>query len=169
MTSGMPDYYEEKGPDGKTGFDLFVADPARIWTPEETINRARNALKPHFAPGHGLYYSDTNYQLLGKIIERVTHTSLANALHRYLLGPLGLRHTWLTGTPEPQGLPAPAHVFDQQLDITKVRSEDYWADGGLVANPRSCSSTGSTPPARPGCYADTTRSALGSRTSVNAT
>ena len=135
MTSGMPDYYEEKGPDGKTGFDLFVADPARIWTPEETINRARNALKPHFAPGHGLYYSDTNYQLLGKIIERVTHTSLANALHRYLLGPLGLRHTWLTGTPEPQGLPAPAHVFDQQLDITKVRSEDYWADGGLVATP----------------------------------
>ena len=135
MTSGIPDYYEEKGPDGKTGFDLFVADPATTWTPDETIKRARTALKPHFAPGHGLYYSDTNYQLLGKIVQRVTHTSLANALQRFLLGPLGLRHTWLTGTPEPQGLAAPAHVFDQQLDITKVRSEDYWADGGLVATP----------------------------------
>jgi len=135
MTSGIPDYYEEKGPDGKTGFDLFVADPAKTWTPDETINRARTALKPHFAPGHGLYYSDTNYQLLGKIIERVTHTSLADALQRYLLGPLVLRHTWLTGTPEPQGLAPPAHAFDQQLDVTKVRSEDYWADGGLVATP----------------------------------
>jgi D-alanyl-D-alanine carboxypeptidase len=135
MTSGIPDYYEEKGPDGKTGYDLFIADPAKIWTPAETINRARTALKPHFAPGRGLYYSDTNYQLLGRIIERVTHTSLANALQRYLLGPLGLRHTWLTGTPEPQGLPAPAHVFDHQRDVTKVRSEDYWADGGLVATP----------------------------------
>ena len=135
MTSGLPDYYVEKGPDGKTGFDLFVADPAKTWTPEEMINRARTALKPHFAPGHGLYYSDTNYQLLGRIIERVTHTSLANALRRYMLGPLKLRHTWLTGTPEPQGLPAPAHVFDQQRDITKVRSEDYWADGGLVSTP----------------------------------
>ncbi len=135
MTSGIPDYYEEKGPDGKTGFDLFVADPAKTWTADETINRARTALKPHFAPGHGLYYSDTNYQLLGKLIERVTHTSLANALQSYVLGPLRLRHTWLTGTPEPQGLAAAAHVFDQQRDITKVRSEDYWADGGLVSTP----------------------------------
>jgi D-alanyl-D-alanine carboxypeptidase len=135
MTSGIPDYYEEKGPDGKTGFDLFVADPAKTWTPDEMINRARTALKPHFAPGRGLYYSDTNYQLLGKIIERVTHTSLAKALQRDVLGPLGLRHTWLTGTPEPQGLAAPAHVFDHQRDITNVRSEDYWADGGLVSTP----------------------------------
>ena len=99
------------------------------------IDRARTALKPHFAPGHGLYYSDTNYQLLGRIIERVTHTSLANALQRYVLGPLKLRHTWLTGTPEPMGLAAPAHVFDHQRDITNVRSEDYWADGGLVSTP----------------------------------
>ncbi len=135
MTSGIPDYYEEKGPDGKTGFDLFVADPAKTWTPDEMINRARTALKPHFPPGHGLYYSDTNYHLLGKIIERVTHTSLANALQRYVLAPLGLRHTWLTGTPAPSGLAAPAHVFDHQRDITTVRSKDYWADGGLVATP----------------------------------
>lgn len=136
MTSGIPNYYEEKGPDGKTGFDLFVADPAKVWTVEEMVNRARTALKPHFAPGHGLYYSDTNYELLGKIIERVTHTSLANDLQHYVFGPLGLRHTWLIGTPEPKGLAAPAHVFDHQLDITKVRSSrDYWADGGLVATP----------------------------------
>jgi D-alanyl-D-alanine carboxypeptidase len=135
MTSGIPDYYDEKGSDGKTGLDLFVADPARTWTVQEMIDRARTALEPHFAPGHGLYYSDTNYQLLGKIIERVTHTSLANTLKRYLLGPLGLRHTWLTGTPPPRGLAAPAHVFDHQRDVTGVRAEDYWADGGLVSTP----------------------------------
>jgi D-alanyl-D-alanine carboxypeptidase len=135
MTSGIPDYYEEKGPDGKTMFDLFVAGPAKTWTPDEMIDRARTDLKPHFVPGHGLYYSDTNYQLLGKIIERVTHTSLGSALQSYVLRPLRLRHTWLTGTPEPQGVPAPAHVFDNQRDITKVRSEDYWADGGLVSTP----------------------------------
>ena len=135
MTSGIPDYYEEKGKDGKTGFELFLADPTKTWTPEETINRARTALTPHFAPGTGLYYSDTNYQLLGKVIDRVTHTTLANALQRYDLGPLGLRHTWLTGSPEPPGLPPPAHVFDHNRDVTTVRSKDYWADGGLVATP----------------------------------
>ena len=135
MTSGIPDYYEEKGPDGKTMFDLFVGDPAKTWTPDETINRARTDLTPHFAPGDGLYYSDTNYQLLGEIVEQVSHTSLANTLHSYVLGPFGLRHTWLTGTPAPQDIAAPAHVFDQQRDVTKVRSEDYWADGGLVSTP----------------------------------
>lgn len=136
MTSGIPDYYEEKGTDGKTGYDLFLDDPARTWTPVELISRARTDLTPHFPPGKGLYYSDTNYQLLGKIIENVTRTSLASALQNYLFRPLGLRHTWLTGSPEPAGLPAPAHVFDHQQDITTVRaSTDYWADGGLVATP----------------------------------
>ena len=135
MTSGIADYYEEKGTDGKTGYDQFLADPARTWTPGELVTRARTDLKPHFAPGKGLYYSDTNYQLLGMIIEHVTRTSLATALQNYVFRPLGLRHTWLTGSPGPAGLAAPAHVFDHQRDITTVRAKDYWADGGLVATP----------------------------------
>ena len=92
MTSGIPDYYEEKGTDGKTGYDLFLADPARTWTAAEMINRARTDLTPRFAPGQGLYYSDTNYQVLGTIIENITRTSLAGALQNYLFRPLGLRH-----------------------------------------------------------------------------
>jgi D-alanyl-D-alanine carboxypeptidase len=137
MTSGLPDYYAETGKDGKTGFDLFLEHPAKKWTPEQDISRTRTELKPHFAPGTGLYYSDTNYQLLGKVIESVTHTSLAKALQHYELGPLGLRHTWLIGSREPRGLAPPAHVFDHNRDITTVRSsKDYWADGGLVSTPR---------------------------------
>ena len=136
MTSGIPDYYEETGPDGKTGFDLFIEDPSKTWTPAETIDRARTDLKPHFPPGTSLYYSDTNYQLLGEVIEAVTHTSLGNALHGYLFGPLGLRHTWLIGyTPKGFASSAVAHVFDHQRDITTVRSKDFWADGGLISTP----------------------------------
>jgi D-alanyl-D-alanine carboxypeptidase len=135
MTSGIADYYEEKGKDGKTMLDLFIKDPARTWTVGEMIDRARTDLKPHFPPGKGLYYSDTNYQLLGKIIENVTRTSLADALQNYVFRPLGLQHTWLIGSPEPLGLAAPAHAFDHQLDITMVRAKDYWADGGLVSTP----------------------------------
>jgi D-alanyl-D-alanine carboxypeptidase len=136
MTSGLPDYYAETGKDGKTGFDLFLEHPAKTWTPEQDIDRARTELKPHFAPGTGLYYSDTNYQLLGMVIERVTHTTLAKALQRYELGPLGLRHTWLIGSHAPGSLAPPGHVFDHNRDITTVRSgTDYWADGGLVSTP----------------------------------
>ena len=47
------------------------------------ISRARTDLTAHFPPGKGLYYSDTNYQLLGTIIENVARTSLASALQNY--------------------------------------------------------------------------------------
>ncbi len=51
MTSGIPDYYEEKGTDGKSTFDLFVQHPEKTWTVDEMIQRARDELKPHFPPG----------------------------------------------------------------------------------------------------------------------
>jgi CubicO group peptidase (beta-lactamase class C family) len=41
----------------------------------------------------GLYYSDTHYQLLGLIVEAVTHTSLSTALQDHLFRPLGLHRT----------------------------------------------------------------------------
>ena len=44
MTSGIPDYYEEKGTDGKSMSDLFVQRPEKTWTVDELIQRARDAL-----------------------------------------------------------------------------------------------------------------------------
>ncbi len=41
MTSGIADYYEEKGTDGKSMFDLFVQNPEKTWTVDEMIQRAR--------------------------------------------------------------------------------------------------------------------------------
>ena len=136
MTSGLPDYYEEKGPDGKSMFDVFVQHPEKVWTVEALIGRARDALHPRFPPGTSVYYSDTNYLLLGKIIEQVTHTQLSSVLEDFFFRPLGLQHTWLVGYPRPQisASVTPADVFYQDQNITNVRaSRDYWADGGIVS------------------------------------
>jgi D-alanyl-D-alanine carboxypeptidase len=136
MTSGIADSYEEKGKDGKSMFDLFVEDPEKSWTVDDMIKRARDDLKPHFPPGTAVFYSDTNYQLLGKIIENVTHKQLSSVLEDFFFRPLGLQHTWLVGYPEPQVISSvnPADVFDNEQNITKTRSSrDYWADGGLVS------------------------------------
>ncbi len=136
MTSGIPDYYEEKGTDGKSMFDLFVQHPEKTWTVDEMIQRARDDLHPHFSPGTAVYYSDTNYLLLGKIIEQVTHKQLSSVLEDFFFRPLGLQHTWLVGYPRPQisSLMAPADVFYHDQNITKTRaSRDYWADGGIVS------------------------------------
>ena len=136
-TSGLADYYEEKSPkDGKNLFELFLAEPERSWTVDETIARARDDLEPHFPPGTDIYYSDTNYQLLGKIIENVTDKPLYIVYDDFFFRPLGLNHTWLIGYSEPSVTPsaAPADIFYNDMSITQIRSNGaYWADGGIVS------------------------------------
>ncbi|WP_328296854.1 beta-lactamase family protein [Streptomyces sp. NBC_00435] len=64
---------------------------------------------PQFAPGGGMHYSNTNYALLGMVIERVTGHSWADEVTRRIIQPLGLTHTVLPGsTPT---LPTPHDQF----------------------------------------------------------
>jgi D-alanyl-D-alanine carboxypeptidase len=135
-TSGIADYYDEKPKGGKSLFEMFVEKPERAWSVDETIERVRTDLKPNFPPGAGASYSDTNFQLLGKVIEAITGKPLHTVYEDFIFRPLGLRHTWLVGRSEPQIDPhaAPADVFYGDMNITKTRSNGaYWADGGIVS------------------------------------
>ena len=135
-TSGIPDYYTEKPRGGKSLFELFLEEPERSWTVDDTIERARKELKPNFAPGTDASYSDTNFQLLGKVIEAITGKPLHIVYEEFFFRPLGLKHTWLIGRSEPQITPsaAPADIFHKNMIITNTRSnEAYWADGGIVS------------------------------------
>jgi D-alanyl-D-alanine carboxypeptidase len=132
-TSGIADYYSEKGKDGRSLFDLFLESPDRSWTVEDTIERARIDLEPLFPPGTKASYSDTNYQLLGKIVETVACKSLAGIYEDLFFSPLGLKHTWLVGLPEKRTA-STADVFYKDRNITRIRSNgSYWADGGIVS------------------------------------
>ena len=136
QTSGIPDYYDEKARDGKTLFDLLLADPDRAWTVDETIARARDEMSPRFKPGDKAFYSDTNYQLLGKIIEARTGKPLEAVFEEFLFRPLGLKHTWLAGRSRPMEQPAAAvaQVYSKEVNITGLRAKTvYWADGGIVS------------------------------------
>ncbi len=135
-TSGIADYYSEKAKDNKTIFEIFVADPNRKWTVEETIDRSRNDMTPNFEPGTAASYSDTNFQLLGKIIESITGKPLEVAYDEVLFRPLGLTHSWLVGRSDPEAAPSAevADVFSNEMKITGIRSNgSYWADGGIVS------------------------------------
>jgi D-alanyl-D-alanine carboxypeptidase len=70
----------------------LTANPAKVWAPRELIAYLLDAPAP-FAPGQGWEYSDSNYILLGMIIERVTGNSYYAEMQRRLLRPLGLRNT----------------------------------------------------------------------------
>jgi D-alanyl-D-alanine carboxypeptidase len=135
-SSGIADYYTEKSKDGKSLFELFVENPDKHWTVDETIFRARDELKPHFQPGTGTFYSDTNFQLLGKIIENLTHKQLHVVFEELIFQPLGLKHTYLIDSSENQGIENSntADIYFNNEVISKTRFNGaYWADGGIIS------------------------------------
>ena len=70
----------------------LTASPDRSWKPAELLRYILDSTAP-FAPGAGWEYSDTNYIVLGMIIETVTGKSLNDEIARRVLVPLRLAHT----------------------------------------------------------------------------
>ncbi len=70
----------------------LTADPMKVWTPEERLAYLFDE-KPPFAAGKGWDYSDTNYIVLGMIIENVTGRKFYDEARRRLIKPLKLKDT----------------------------------------------------------------------------
>src|SRR6185503_15330380 len=85
-TSGISNHVESE-----SFFKAISAQPDRVWKPEELVAFVLNK-KPRFAAGKGFAYTDTNYILVGMIIERVTGTTLYAEVTRRFLTPLKLAH-----------------------------------------------------------------------------
>lgn len=104
MRSGIFNYTEEGILTG------LAATPDRVWTDRELLDIARKH-EPYFEPGAGFHYSNTNYIMLGMIVERLTGLTFGDALQQRLLGPLGLTQTSL---PTTNALPVPfAHGYER--------------------------------------------------------
>lgn len=64
---------------------------------------------PYFPPGQGYHYSNTNYLILGLIVESLTHDTVGNEIRKRLLVPFRLANTVY---PETQAMPDPwAHGY----------------------------------------------------------
>lgn len=118
-TSGIPDWWAGKpNPDGSEGdpsFDVF--DFTTHYRPLDLVKWSRD--RPRTGePGEKWFYSNTNYTLLGLIIERLTGHDLATELHTRLFGPLGMTKTYLRGKP-PEGIKGPhGHGYYPDADGT---------------------------------------------------
>jgi len=75
--------------------------------------------KPYFPPGEGYHYTNTNYLLIGMIIESITKDSVGNQIRKRLLEPFGLTQT---SYPQTQDMPSP-WVHGYHLD-----KQDNWED-----------------------------------------
>ncbi|WP_422122456.1 serine hydrolase domain-containing protein [Planococcus sp. X10-3] len=94
-TSGIPDYFFYKQRDGKTAASELLGGRDESWQLEKTISLVKE-LTPNFVPGKKgrAKYSDTNYQLLGKIIEVITGKDIGAVFQEYIFDELGLEHTY---------------------------------------------------------------------------
>ncbi len=70
----------------------LAAHPDKVWDPREQVRYLHGAPAP-FSPGNGWDYSDTNYLVIGLIIEAVTGNALDDEIARRVLRPLGLTNT----------------------------------------------------------------------------
>jgi D-alanyl-D-alanine carboxypeptidase len=92
--SSLPDYFANAKIDRALQKDKNAA-----WTPQRTWKY----VPPHRPkPGTIYDYSNTNYLLLGELVENVTGNSLATEIRSRILKPLQLTTAWYQGEEEPQ-------------------------------------------------------------------
>jgi D-alanyl-D-alanine carboxypeptidase len=94
-TSGIANYTSDPG-----FIDAVLANPARVWTPQELIAVA-NAMPRRFTPGAAdeWEYSNTNYILLGLVAEVAGGAPIASQLLTRVFEPLGMTSTYLSNSP----------------------------------------------------------------------
>ncbi|MES2522676.1 MAG: serine hydrolase domain-containing protein [Gemmatimonadota bacterium] len=108
------------------------AEPFKTWTPEERL-MVLFGKTPPFAPGEGWEYSDTNYIVLGMIIERVTGHPYYAELRRRLLEPLRLTATIPSDRRE---LPGVANGYAGPKNDLGGYDASIGADGRFAMNPQ---------------------------------
>ncbi|MGJ6966334.1 serine hydrolase domain-containing protein [Streptosporangium sp. G11] len=90
-TSGLPEYTTDMVDDAGIPLERY-----RTWSPRELVEKVAR-LPLEFRPGSRYKYSNTNYIVLGMLIEKVTGRSYATEVEERIVRPLGLVHTWLPG------------------------------------------------------------------------
>ena len=122
-TGGVPDYFEDA--------DWFI----KIWKEEGRVPRNDEILrflleskcKPSFAPGEKFDYSNTGYNLLAEIVERLSGLPYEDFLRQYVFEPAGMSATRCCHTRR-DGVPfenyAQATVLEKGKYVRDVDSEE---------------------------------------------
>lgn len=126
-TSGLPRYIE----DPKVWLTL-LDNPDKVWTYEERFSYAYN-MQPAHEPGKGWAYSDTNYLLLGMLIEKMSGSNFYELVAEKLLTPGDLKNTHPSLKRDIPNLPlAYSHLNDDLFNMPGI----VVSNGKYVFNPQ---------------------------------
>jgi D-alanyl-D-alanine carboxypeptidase len=136
-TSGLFDYTADR-----EWVNQRIVRPGRTWTPRELVGIAvkHRAL---FVPGTAWWYSNTNYVLLGLVVEAAGHAPLGGLLRERIFRPLRLDATSYPKGTRIRGLVAHGYLGSipgvpiapgRLVDVTSLVSPSAWGAGQIVSN-----------------------------------
>ena len=120
----------------------LMANPYKVWKPIELVSYLFDEKAP-FEAGKGWEYSDTNFIVLGMIIEKVSGKTYYELAKKNLLKPLKLKHTKPQDSRDIKGLipgyagaDNPFGGKDEVLENGKyyINPQFEWTGGGMVTN-----------------------------------
>ncbi|MFD0361842.1 serine hydrolase domain-containing protein [Nocardia sp. GCM10030253] len=141
-TSGIPDYLGHGTVEGGMAAEGSQLDPTadairwRQYEPADLVRRAMT-MPPNYEPGARAEYTNTNYIVLGMLIDKVTGQSPAAEITRRIIEPLGLRATYFpapgdTGIRDPH--PSGYHQIDgKRVDFTITDTSWAGAAGAMIS------------------------------------
>ncbi|MFC2082109.1 serine hydrolase domain-containing protein [Bacteroidota bacterium] len=100
--------------------------------PEYILRVVKDYATPIFKPGEDYSYSNTNYILLGKVIENITNKKLHIVLKERIYDIVGMTDTYLSGYETRIGETARAYV--NNIDCLTLNTGFTWSAGGMVSS-----------------------------------
>ncbi|WP_311765226.1 serine hydrolase domain-containing protein [Streptomyces zingiberis] len=138
-TSGLYDYVRDPRLAEESFGRGFPEHRYATRSPRELVRTALRH-RPYFPPGRGYFYSNTDYILLGLVVERVTGRPYARAVEERVIRPLRLTGTSFPGTrsglPRPHGRGYSAAAGgspDRPMDVTELNPSTAGAAGEMIS------------------------------------
>ena len=138
-TSGIPRYVMDPAV-----WSFVKDDPMRSWTPEERLAFILDA-DPLHAPGEAWAYSDTNYILLGMIIEKITGRKYNDLVREMIIEFYQFNETYVNDRFDIPNLSAAysglGQLFHVKEKVASIGAYSFnpqieWTGGGISTTPR---------------------------------
>ncbi|MFB9310939.1 D-alanyl-D-alanine carboxypeptidase [Agromyces hippuratus] len=126
------------GEAGRAQVDRICSAPYAVPTSDELIAVGAATPRADFAPGAGFEYANTNYFLLGGILEQVTGDDLATLIHDRITEPFGMERSRFApdGTvtaPLTHGYSGFCPELGDPVDTVDWSNGESWAGGAMVS------------------------------------
>jgi len=115
----------------------IITDPSFKISVREAVQWGKVHLTPVGKPGDKHFYTDTNYYLLGLIIENITQKPFHKVVHEMIFEPLGMVNAYISCKSQPKVKatypPASLYILNVDCIDNKRMAEIDYAGGSVVA------------------------------------